>query len=122
MIIIITIHDHRRTTIIAIELLWLIINFIIIIISPLWLLIIVITIIIIIIIIIIITIIIYFTEDFDNDEARLLKDVFDKYNKKLRPVLSKHNKVEVILGFTLNQIIDVVRYYMYYFTLLCLSI
>lgn len=56
-----------------------------------------------------------FTEDFDNDEARLLKDVLGKYNKKLRPVLSKHDKVEVILGFTLNQIVDVVRISIVYF-------
>ncbi|XP_031573810.1 neuronal acetylcholine receptor subunit alpha-7-like [Actinia tenebrosa] len=49
--------------------------------------------------------------NFDNDEAKLLKDVLGEYNKKLRPVISKHDKVEVKLGFTLNQIIDVIEKY-----------
>lgn len=45
----------------------------------------------------------------DTDEARLLEDVLGaSYDKKLRPVMEKHKNVTVVLGLTLNQIMDVV--------------
>ncbi|XP_031551820.1 ligand-gated ion channel 4-like, partial [Actinia tenebrosa] len=46
----------------------------------------------------------------DTDEARLLEDVLGKsYDKKLRPVIDKHKNVTVVLGLTLNQIMDVIE-------------
>lgn len=45
----------------------------------------------------------------DNDEARLLDDVFGKsYNKYLRPVMKKSQNITVTFGLTLNQIMDMV--------------
>ncbi|EDO42039.1 predicted protein [Nematostella vectensis] len=46
---------------------------------------------------------------YDDDERRLLADVFGSYDNKLRPVLSKTHNVTVKLGLTLNQIMDVIE-------------
>ncbi|XP_031553793.1 neuronal acetylcholine receptor subunit alpha-7-like [Actinia tenebrosa] len=43
---------------------------------------------------------------YDDDEDRLLKRVFQRYNPELRPVIDKRDKIMVTFGISLHQIID----------------
>lgn len=43
-----------------------------------------------------------------KNERALLKKLFENYDKQERPVANDNDPVDVVLGLTLNQIIDVV--------------
>lgn len=44
----------------------------------------------------------------DRAELSLFRDLFDKYDKRIRPALRKEENVTVTLGITLFQLIDLV--------------
>ena len=43
-----------------------------------------------------------------TDEERLINDLFANYTKSARPVLNPKDKIEVIFGFELVQLVNVV--------------
>ena len=43
------------------------------------------------------------------DEQRLLARVLNRYNQNVRPVINSNDSVAVTLGFTLIQVMDMVR-------------
>ena len=43
-----------------------------------------------------------------TDEERLINDLFTNYTKSARPVLNPKDKIEVIFGFELVQLVNVV--------------
>ena len=43
-----------------------------------------------------------------TDEERLIKDLFANYTKSARPVVNPTDKIEVIFGFELVQLVNVV--------------
>ena len=44
----------------------------------------------------------------DREELTLFRDLFDGYDKRLRPALRKEDNVTVILGISVHQLIDIV--------------
>jgi len=54
--------------------------------------------------------VIYFSVVAKNltDEERLIKDLFANYTKYARPVMNPEDKIEVIFGFELVQLVNVV--------------
>ena len=44
----------------------------------------------------------------ERDELSLFRDLFDGYDKRIRPVLRKEDNVTVTLGISMFQLIDLV--------------
>ena len=44
----------------------------------------------------------------DREELMLFRDLFDGYDKRLRPALRKEDNVTVKLGISVHQLIDIV--------------
>ena len=44
----------------------------------------------------------------DREELTLFRDLFDGYDKRLRPALRKEDNVTMILGISVHQLIDIV--------------
>lgn len=45
----------------------------------------------------------------DREELALFRELFEGYDKRLRPALRKEDNVTVTLGISVNQLIDIVR-------------
>lgn len=45
----------------------------------------------------------------DDDELRLINDLFSKYNKEVRPVKNKSQAIEVVFGIAYTQLVELVR-------------
>lgn len=44
----------------------------------------------------------------DREELALFRELFEGYDKRLRPALRKEDNVTVTLGISVNQLIDIV--------------
>ena len=44
----------------------------------------------------------------DREELTLFRDLFEGYDKRIRPALKKEDNVTVTLGISINQLIDIV--------------
>ena len=44
----------------------------------------------------------------DREELTLFRELFEGYDKRLRPALRKEDNVTVTLGISVNQLIDIV--------------
>ena len=44
----------------------------------------------------------------DDDELRLVKDLFNNYSKEVRPVKNKKAAIEVIFGIAYTQLVELV--------------
>jgi len=44
----------------------------------------------------------------DREELTLFRELFEGYDKRLRPALRKEDNVSVTLGISVNQLIDIV--------------
>ena len=51
------------------------------------------------------------------DEEKLLKDLFDNYASVVRPALNDKDTVNVTLGLSLSQIINVVSFCQFFFSI-----
>ena len=45
----------------------------------------------------------------DDDELRLVKDLFTNYSKEVRPVKNKSEAIEVVFGVAYTQLVELVR-------------
>ena len=45
----------------------------------------------------------------DDDELRLVKDLFKNYKSEVRPVKNKSEAIEVLFGIAYTQLVELVR-------------